>query len=47
MDLAMEMVGAATSITAETVGATILAPMERKENGKWGRSSEAPVAPST
>jgi len=46
MDVAMEMATAATSIAGETAGATILEPMERNENGKRRRRSEAPVAPS-
>jgi len=47
MDVAMEMITAATSIAAETVGATIVEPMERNGNGKRKRRSEAPVAPVT
>jgi hypothetical protein len=46
VDVAMEMATAATSIATETAGATIFEPMERIKNGIWGRSSEAPVAPS-
>jgi len=46
MDVATEMATAATSIAMETAGATIFEPMERNENGKWRRRSEAPVAPS-
>ena len=46
MDVAMEMATAATSIAAETAGATIFEPMERNENGKRRRRSEAPAAPS-
>jgi len=46
MDVAMKMAMAATSITAETAGATILELMERNENGKQTRKSEAPAAPS-
>jgi len=46
MDVAMEMATEATSIAAETAGATIFEPMERNGNGKWRRRSEAPVAPS-
>jgi len=45
MDVAMEMVTAATSIAAETAGATIFEPMERNVNGKQRRRSEAPAAP--
>ena len=47
MDVAMEMATAATSIAAETAGATIFEPMERNENGKRRRRSEALVAPAT
>ena len=46
MDMAMEMATVATSIAAETAGATIFEPMERINNGKWRRRSEAPAAPS-
>ena len=45
-DVAMEMATAATSIAAETAGATIFQLMERKENGNRRRRSEAPAAPS-
>jgi len=41
----MEMATAATSIAAETAGATIFEPMERNENGKRRRRSKAPAAP--
>ena len=44
MEVAMEMATAATSIPAESAGATIFDPMERNENGKPGRRSEAPAA---
>jgi len=43
MDMAMEVVTAVTSITAETAGKDTLEPMERNENGKWRRRSEVPV----
>jgi len=46
MDVAMEMGTVATSIAAENAGAAVLEPMERNENGKLGRRSEAPAAPS-
>ena len=46
MDMAMEMAMAVTYIAVETAGATIFELMERNENGKWTRRSEAPVAPS-
>jgi hypothetical protein len=46
MDMAMEMATAATSIAAETAGVTIFEPMERNENGKRRRRSEAPATPS-
>jgi len=46
MYVAMEMATAATSIAAETAGATRLEPMKRNENGKRRKASEAPVAPS-
>ena len=46
MDVAMEIAMAATAIAAETAGATISERMERNENGKQRRRSEAPVAPS-
>jgi hypothetical protein len=40
VEVAMEMT------TAETAGATMLEPMERNENGKRRRRSEAPATPS-
>jgi len=49
MDVAMEMATAATPVAAETAGTTIVEPMERNENGKRRRRSEAvvtAVAPS-
>jgi hypothetical protein len=46
MDVAMEMATAATTIAAETAGAIIFDPMERNENGKRRRMSEAPAASS-
>jgi nucleotidyltransferase/DNA polymerase involved in DNA repair len=46
MDMAMEMVAAATSIAVETLGVTRFEPMERNENGKRRRRSKAPVTPS-
>jgi len=46
MDVAMEMVRAVTPIAAETAGADIFEPMERHENRKQRRWSEAPAAPS-
>jgi len=45
-DLVMEMAVAATSIAAETAGATIFEPMERNEKGKQRWKSTAPEAPS-
>jgi len=45
-NVAMEMAMAATAIAAETAGATIFEPMERIENGKRRRRSEAPAPPS-
>jgi hypothetical protein len=41
MDVAMEMATTVTPIAAETTGATIFEPMERNENGKRRRRSEA------
>jgi len=46
MHVAMEMATAATPIAAETAGAAIFEPIERNENGKRRRRSEAPAAPS-
>jgi len=46
MDVVMEMATAATSIAAETAGATIFEPMGRDNNGKRRRRSEAAAAPS-
>ena len=46
MDVAMEMATAATSIAAETAGATLFEPMERNENGERRRRSEALAATS-
>ena len=43
---AMEMATVVTSIASETVGATIFEIMERNENGKRRRRSEAAAAPS-
>jgi len=43
MDVMMEIAMAVTPIATETAGATIFEPMERNENGKWCRRSEAPV----
>jgi len=40
MDVPMEM---ATPIAAETGGTTMVEPMERKDNGKRRRKSEAPL----
>ena len=45
MDVAMEMAATATAIPSETAGATIFELMERNENGKRRRRSEAPGAP--
>jgi len=45
MDSGMELERAATRITAETVGGTIVYLMDRNENRKWRRSSEPQVAP--
>ena len=41
MDVAMEMATTVTPIATETTGATIFEPMERNENGKRRRRSEA------
>jgi len=41
MDVAMEIATTATSIAAETAGATIFEPMERNENRKCRRRSDA------
>ena len=41
MDVAMEMATAATPVAAGTAGTTIVEPMERNENGKRRRRSEA------
>jgi len=46
VDVAMEMTTATTSIAAETAGRTIFQLMERNENGKRRRRSDAPQAPS-
>jgi len=46
MDVEMEMTTAATSIVAETAGATIFEQMEKNESGKWRRRNEFPEAPS-
>ena len=46
VDVAMEMTTAGTRTAAETVGATMFEPMERNENGKRRRRSEARVTPS-
>jgi len=46
MNVAMQMATEATSIAAETVGATIFEPMQRNENGKRSRRSDLPPAPS-
>jgi len=46
MEVAMEMATGVTSIATETAGAPIFEPMERNENGKRRRRSEAPAAPS-
>jgi len=46
IDMAIEIVTAATSIAAETAGVTIFELMERKENGKRKRRCEAPATPS-
>jgi hypothetical protein len=43
MDVVMDMATGLTPIAAETVGATTLQQMERKENGKRRRWSEAPA----
>jgi hypothetical protein len=45
MDVVMEM-ATATSIATEAAGAGIFEPMERNENRKRRRRSEAPAAPS-
>jgi hypothetical protein len=41
MDVVMEMATAATPVTAETAGTTIVEPMERNENGKRRMRSKA------
>jgi hypothetical protein len=46
VDVAMEMTTAATPTAAETAGATMFEPMQRNENGKRKKRSEAPAAPS-
>jgi len=46
IDVAMEIATAVTSIAPETACATIFEPMERNENVKVSRRSEAPAAPS-
>ena len=46
VDVSMEMMTAATLTPAETASATMSEPMERKENGKRRRRSEAPATPS-
>jgi hypothetical protein len=46
MDMAMELATVVTSITVETAGATTFELMERNENGKPRRKSDAPAAPS-
>jgi len=46
VDVAMEMTTAATPTPAETGGATMFKPMERNENGKRRRRSQAPATPS-
>jgi len=46
MEVAMEMAMAATSIAAETAGATIFELLEGNENGQWRSRSEAAAAPS-
>jgi hypothetical protein len=43
MDMAMVMVTTVTPIAEESTGATIVEPMERNENGKRRRRSEAPA----
>jgi len=45
IEVVMEMATVATSIAAETAGATIFELMERNENGKQRRRSEALAAP--
>jgi len=45
MDVATKMATAVTAIATETAGATIFEKMERNENGKRRRRSEAPAAP--
>jgi len=45
-DVAMEMTTLATPTAVETAGATMFEPMERNENGKRRRRSEAPATPS-
>jgi len=46
VDMAMEMTTAATPTAVETAGTTMFEPMERNENGKRRRRSEAPATPS-
>jgi len=45
MDVAMEMATEATPVAAETTGATIVEIMERNQNGKRRRRSDA-LAPT-
>ena len=44
LDVAMEMMTAAKSISAETGGATRFEPMEGNDKRKWRMRSEAPAA---
>jgi hypothetical protein len=46
MDMVIQMVTAATCIATETAGVIISAPVERSENGKRRRRSDAWAAPS-
>jgi hypothetical protein len=46
VDMAMEKATAATFIAAKTAGVTIVDRMERNQNGKRRRMSEAPATPS-
>jgi hypothetical protein len=43
LELPIEMATMVTPITAETTGATIFEPIERNQNGKRRRRSEAPA----
>jgi hypothetical protein len=46
MHVAMVMMTAATPTPTVTAGSTMVEPIERNKQGKWRRSSKAPVTPS-